>query len=925
MSQRDMMTRFVRAAPSTPSTPSASGARSVHHAAAARRLFVPPESLAPSPQATPTPSGISSQVSKALEVAEDSDDFVVNFSRIYYNGERLEAHRLGYGVTHKSQLAGKRKLSLVWRYGVKITYDSLDRGERTFWLCKRCHLDCPEDALKAIDGYKHVYKHMAKKHRIDVDTGLLLEADKLVYSSLFAAAKVAGSNRLLSHTLWEEKELQAALIDWVILRDVSFNIATSTELRGLLTWNRTGLLKALPSSASTITSYVRSTHALRMSEIKALLKTASSRLSISVDVWTSSNHLSFLGVVAHFSDSQYKQRDVLIAFRNLYGDHTGAAQAAIILDVLNEFDVAPRLQAFVGDNASNNDSELIKGLNQHPNVNLTSSNCIRCAGHIINLVVKATLYGKGVSQFENNLAEASPAQQYELFRLQGVVGKLHNFVNAVCASHKRRELFQSVQKESRDDDDVLYTYNTLQLRQDGGVRWHSVYYMLLRCLELRRCIQRFMTRSQNPSQQIDDDYDPLTDTLTEEEWEAVQQLVDFLQLPVEMTKRLEGSNSVSGFGSLWQTLTNLQTLWTHYNSEKVRCERPDNSSSAYFVAAIVYGEQKLNNYFDKLVVGLDVSYYCVATALHPALRLAWFQTHWKPYNSWRLHGSQTNQIRLMRRYNRSSSSQEKHLTFPYAIATYQRRFNTEHRSSKAMKQYWQALLRTKDFWFASSSRLLLQDLLTSLAKTHAPITKIVCFGLGAINLDKAWYQSAVQYMAMFTIIGALEKQYKETDPSRAGIKLLLQDLNYETKDYELISKLWPGKKEDLVFVSDPDGLLAIDAGTIVVSAYLPIQVPLVQIIADLFHGEPGSGPAMIIGDDMNLDPTKASYSLVERGAPHVARFFDQRYEKIDSGFGDYALEEEFMDDVLGEGWMDRKRYYWLNSMELWARKVSGEP
>ncbi|CAA9959579.1 hypothetical protein PTMSG1_02996 [Pyrenophora teres f. maculata] len=291
----------------------------------------------------------------------------------------------------------------------------------------------------------------------------------------------------------------------------------------------------------------------------------------------------------------------------------------------------------------------------------------------------------------------------------------------------------------------------------------------------------------------------------------------------------------------------------------------------------------------------------------------------------RLHGSQTNQIRLMRRYNQSSSSQEKHLTFPYAIATYQRRFNTEHRSSKAMKQYWQALLRTKDFWFASSSRLLLQDLFTSLAKTHAPITKIVCFGLGAINLDKAWYQSAVQYMAMFTIIGALEKQYKETDPSRAGIKLLLQDPNYETKDYELISKLWPGKKEDLVFVSDPDGLLAIDAGTIVVSAYLPIQVPLVQIIADLFYGEPGSGPAMIIGDDMNLDPTKTSYSLVERGAPHVARFFDQRYEKIDSGFGDYALEEEFMDDVLGEGWMDRKRYYWLNSMELWARKVSGEP
>ncbi|CAE7020025.1 hypothetical protein HRS9139_02657 [Pyrenophora teres f. teres] len=585
MSQHTMMRRFTSAAPSTPSTPAA---RTVHHAAAARRLLAPPESPAPSPQATPTPSGVSSQVSEASEVdeeAEDSDDFVVDFGRIYYNGERLEPHRLGHAVTHKSQLAGKRKASSVWRYGVKISYDNPSGGEKTFWLCKLCHRSFPHDALKKIDGYDHVKRHMVKKHRINVATGLLPEADKPVYSSPFAAAKVAGSNRLVSHTPWEEKELQAALIDWVILRDVSFSIATSTELRGLLTWNRTGLLKALPTARSTITSYVRSTHARRMSEIKALLQAASSQLSVSIDVWTSSNHLSFLGVVAHFSDSQYKQRDVLIAFRNLYGDHTGAAQAAIILNVLNEFEVAPRLQAFVGDNASNNDSELINGLNQHPDVHLSSSNRIRCAGHIINLVVKATLYGKGVGQFENNLAEASVTQQYELFRSQGVVGKLHNFVNAVCASHKRRELFLSVQKESLDDDDALYTYNTLQLRQDGGVRWHSVYYMLLRCLELRNSIQRFMTRSQSASQQLDDAYNPLTDALTEEEWEAVQQLVDFLVLPVEMTKRLEGSNSVSGFGSLWQTLTNLQTLWNHYTTESARLDHPNNSSSAYFAAA----------------------------------------------------------------------------------------------------------------------------------------------------------------------------------------------------------------------------------------------------------------------------------------------------------------------------------------------------
>jgi len=335
-------------------------------------------------------------------------------------------------------------------------------------------------------------------------------------------------------------------------------------------------------------------------------------------------------------DAQYQQRDVLIAFRNLYGDHTGAAQASVILRVLEGFEIAPRLHCFVGDNASNNDAELIRGLNDHESIHLTGNNRIRCAGHIINLVVKATLYGKGVSRFEAALAAASPGEQYELFRSHRVVGKLHNFVNAVCASHKRRELFLSLQKDPRDDDDdALYTYSTLQLRQDRGVRWHSVYYMLLRCLELRNSITRFTTRlQQQASQRVDDEYNPLTDELSSEEWEGVQQLVDFLQAAVEMTKRLEGNNSASGYGSLWQTLPSLQALWRLYDDTRRSFNSDDNNNSEYFVAAIKHGFEKLNSYFEKLIIEPETSYYVVATALHPALRLAWFQTHWKQYNDW---------------------------------------------------------------------------------------------------------------------------------------------------------------------------------------------------------------------------------------------------------------------------------------------------
>jgi hypothetical protein len=70
-------------------------------------------------------------------------------------------------------------------------------------------------------------------------------------------------------------------------------------------------------------------------------------------------------------------------------------------------------------------------LNQH----------IPCAGNINSLIVKATLYGKRPSKFEEQLAATSPIEEFELHPKLGSVSKLYNLVNAVCVSHKRHEQF----------------------------------------------------------------------------------------------------------------------------------------------------------------------------------------------------------------------------------------------------------------------------------------------------------------------------------------------------------------------------------------------------------------------------------------------------------------------------------------------------
>lgn len=83
------------------------------------------------------------------------------------------------------------------------------------------------------------------------------------------------------------------------------------------------------------------------------------------------------------------------------------------------------------------------------------------------------IYGKGVSKFEEQLEAATPLDQFKLFRKLGAIGKLHNFVNVVCASHKRREAFNNMQKQYNEEE-LLYNCTPLQLVEDGGVRWHSV-------------------------------------------------------------------------------------------------------------------------------------------------------------------------------------------------------------------------------------------------------------------------------------------------------------------------------------------------------------------------------------------------------------------------------------------------------------------
>jgi hypothetical protein len=94
-----------------------------------------------------------------------------------------------------------------------------------------------------------------------------------------------------------------------------------------------------------------------IADVKQSLAGVHSKINISFDVWSSPNHLSLLGVVGHWIDSERKLKTALLALRSLNGNH-GHEIAATVLPVIRTFEIENNLGAFQMDNATNNDMAL---------------------------------------------------------------------------------------------------------------------------------------------------------------------------------------------------------------------------------------------------------------------------------------------------------------------------------------------------------------------------------------------------------------------------------------------------------------------------------------------------------------------------------------------------------------------------------------
>ncbi len=143
--------------------------------------------------------------------------------------------------------------------------------------------------------------------------------------------------------------------------------------------------------------------------------------------------MGLLAVVAHFTSKKSKLVTVTLGLIKLEGDHSGENQAAIILNILDEYKIRNKLGYIVIDNAHQNDSliaVIADALRDQGVLYNTQERRLRCNGHVINLAVQAFLFRKTVNNYEyaENLAISPSDATLNQWRKLGPLGKLHNII-----------------------------------------------------------------------------------------------------------------------------------------------------------------------------------------------------------------------------------------------------------------------------------------------------------------------------------------------------------------------------------------------------------------------------------------------------------------------------------------------------------------
>ncbi|OWB76091.1 hypothetical protein B5S32_g240 [[Candida] boidinii] len=360
---------------------------------------------------------------------------------------------------------------------------------------------------------KNPLRHLMRKHQIH-EIGW--------WQSTFDSSLALSVRPLLTKT-----SLETASVKVAVQNMVPFTLFSSDSFREYSELLN-GRFRELAIDRTGVANKMLQIYMVRLSEIKSELAVQVS-VSLTCDIWTSPNNISYFGVTAHYINEDFKPISLSLSLKEVHGKHDASTISSIIKDVIKEYGIKENILAVTFDNASSNIAAiplLEDSIGCHSTV--------RCMAHIVNLIATA-----GLKILDSG---------------SGDVNNIHSILSKIRRFSKKIRMSPQLQQK-------FTTYGSINSQTvlpilDVRTRWNSTCDMLERAAELAPTINLFISQESGMSEFRLDDLD----------WAKVDLVLSLLQPLKEMTEVFsqEGDGNivcyVSAFEDLKTTLEDFVIL-----------------------------------------------------------------------------------------------------------------------------------------------------------------------------------------------------------------------------------------------------------------------------------------------------------------------------------------------------------------------------
>jgi len=418
--------------------------------------------------------------------------------------------------------------SPVWKFFTRKE-KTIENQSREEQIVKYIHCNVGECQLSGTNSTSTLERHLKARH-------------KDVYARLYEQAE--------DIELWtneEQKEKHIFLLNWVVVDQQSFALVENQSFQKFISIIQPRY--KLPSR-HTLKEMILSKFKTAREKIIDYLQLSSSKISFTIDMWTSISALGILAITIHFINENWQLKHFILDILYIPSSHNALSIKNAVLEIANQFKVANRLIGITSDN----ESKMIASIRLIKE-DLESSvfQHYRCAAHILNLVVGAAL---------------------EANTIPNSIKKLRNFVSIIRNSSKQMDKL----KEYFRIDNVDFKTPL----PDITTRWNYTYFMIERALEIKSFLAHLTSNLST-----------LTENWpTESEWKILEDLLELLAPFAMITKVISASS--------YPTIGEVKWLFLGI---KYHLENFENHTLQIQINAM---KRVFNNYFEQFNKSLHI-------------------------------------------------------------------------------------------------------------------------------------------------------------------------------------------------------------------------------------------------------------------------------------------------------------------------------